>query len=537
MSSAAKKDIAILKNKLVVYFKYLTDERRRTLLETLDVYGFDTNKVQKMGIFQLPRFLVVNDKTVDLANVISIRIGISALHEWSKRCLSQYDEKIPLADVLKRSHHFASILESRRQEIIDILTEYETYKVAEDEINRSIDLFANLNENSSYYRRVINGVISYLPRNQPLYALSCFGLVLSYMTHSTYVCVPSYMQQFFGRLMECIGLHSSFPNVVISYERQKTTDFCSQLLYDPHLQCWIPRVEAVIFTGNPENAKKVKNQFDKRTLFIGNGAGHNPVVITPSADVESAIEAALELQLYNQGQDCAAPNSFLAHESIYEQFVNGLVAKLKKVPVGAYQDKSSIVGPVTKTEDLTRIQKILIENRKWIRKDTPGVIRIASKIIEPTVIEKPLLYGGNYTEQLAPIFFIQKYHHDFELAQYFETQAYWQNAMYITVYGSSEYVDSLIHYRLPNGGILHTKDTIIHNTHLHAKGVERGIKSYGGYGRNASWISISDQIVSKPTLPQRDIFQHIVLPTIEKEQILKCLRARILDEKLDSRMI
>jgi len=48
------------------------------------------------------------------------------------------------------------------------------------------------------------------------------------------------------------------------------------------------------------------------------------------------------------------------------------------------------------------------------------------------------------------------------------------------------------------------------NTDLHSRGVERGVCEYGGYGRYASSVSYNGTTISKPTLPQREIYEILV---------------------------
>src|SRR5262249_15952716 len=49
----------------------------------------------------------------------------------------------------------------------------------------------------------------------------------------------------------------------------------------------------------------------------------------------------------------------------------------------------------------------------------------------------------------------------------------------------------------------------LHNTHLHAPGVERGTQPYGGNGYGASNYSINGIITAKATLPQREIYEQV----------------------------
>jgi hypothetical protein len=188
--------------------------------------------------------------------------------------------------------------------------------------------------------------------------------------------------------------------------------------------------------------------------------------------------------------------------------------------VGHYRDRNCRVGPISDPEDLVRIQKLLVEHKEWIDPSTPGIIRTEDAILEPTIICKPLIKGGNFTEVFAPIIFVQKYEQDEDLIQYFENPYYARNAMYISLYGKSKYITSLVEKPI-EGKIIHDSMSILHNIHLHMKGVERGTQPYGGYGYSASSISINGKIICKPTLPQRDIFEWVVKQLLHKKTLEK----------------
>lgn len=516
-------DILIHHTELVICVDRMSASRRDYVLNLLDRYAFDVQRAKRQAQFRIDRYLVKDGETVDMAQVIGRHIGIDALHERYKRTIPHYPQSIDPDHICERAKAFAAYLRQHRDDIIAELTAYETYEVAHDEFERTLDLFENIDENEAYYRRQIGNVLTLLPRNQPLYAFSCFSLVLAFMAREVYTVVPSAMT-FFPRLVEVLNIRSFFPNVYAPCDRQETIAYCAQMRYDITLDCWRSKVDVVIFTGSPENAKAVRRSFDEHVLFIANGAGHNPLVVTPKADLEAAAEAAVKLQLYNQGQDCANPSSILVHDDVYEAFTQRVFERLKHIRVGPYSDPETTVGPITKQKDLERVANILLTDHQWISDRTPGVIHTATQIVEPTVILKPLCEGGNYTEQLSPIFYIQRYERDDALAAYFDRQRYWDNAMYVTVYGHSDYVESLVHYTMPSGRRLHDESTIIRNTHLHAPGVERGTQPYGGYGHGASSLHIHGEQYAKPTLPQRDIYEQLVAPSITLEQVKKMVR-------------
>ena len=447
--------------------------------------------------------------------------------------LSQYKERririnnfapytpINFAEINAQAKKFAGHIESHFEEIADILLRYESFEVVQDETARTLDLLRHLEENKKYFALRIGGVTSFLPRNQPLYALTCFVLVPALMANEVHFRIPHSMRYFFPELLKLLNLKDFFPNVTVSSrERLEFLSERSALRMNSGTQQTLPVSDVVIFTGTPHHAERLRLVFDKRTLFIANGAGHNPVVISADADIPKAIEAVLTLQLYNQGQDCAAPNAILIHSHIFEKVLQTLLLELEKVQVGHYRDRSCRMGPISDPEDLVRIQQVLIENSRWIDSHTPGVISARDALMQPTIICKPLKEGGNFNEVFAPIFFLQLYEDDSDLALYFENPHYARNAMYITLYGTSDYIQHIPGKRIGER-ILHNRSSIIHNTHLHAAGVERGTQPYGGNGYGASSLSIDGKIICKPTLPQRDIYECVIRPLLKKGKLEK----------------
>ncbi len=429
-----------------------------------------------------------------------------------------YKKKIDFEHVQRRVKNFIGMLLKKKKKIISILLKYESFEVASDEFDRTLDLLQHLEENKSFFTRQLFAVTTFLPRNQPLYALTCFAIVPSLMAAEVHVRAPLAMNFFFKDLIFAISLDKFFSNINVSFQkREEFLQSRAALITSKKTGQLIPITDVVIFTGTMENADKIRKRFDERVLFIANGAGHNPIVITETADLEKAVNAALCVQLYNQGQDCANPNSILVHKKLYNKFVELLEKNLRKVKIGDYKNIKNRVGPISERKDLSKIQEIFVENAEWLHPRAPGVIHTKTAIVEPTIILRPLKEGGNFIEAFAPVFFVQKYEKDSDLALYFEDSRYERNAMYITLFGKSSYVEKMRFKAFTNKCILHDDSTIIRDTHLHAPGIERGTQPYGGYGRGSSCVSIYGIIISKPTCPQRDIFDWLIYPSLQAE--------------------
>lgn len=429
-------------------------------------------------------------------------------------------EPLDAKEIERRGNELADLIEQRFEALAHVLLEYESYEVVTDETERALDLLRNLKENRAYFKLRIGEVTAFLPRNQPLYAFCCFVIVPSLMASEVHFRIPHSMRHFFPKMLALLEVYERFPNVRVSNkERSEFLLERSALRTDPKSGETRPVTEAVIFTGNSVHADQLRLVFDQRTLFISNGSGHNPVVVAKDAKLAKAVDATLKLQLYNQGQDCAAPNAVLVHKAVFQEFLRLVRDELRTVKVGHYSNKECRVGPISDPKDLVRVQDFLIRHREWLDPTTPGIICSQDAILEPTIVAKPLSKGGNYSEIFAPVIFLQPYADDADLAQYFETPQYAHNAMYVTVYGTSKYLEKMVRSgKTKKAKVPHDRTTFLKNTHLHAPGKERGTEPYGGYGYGASSISIGGKVMPKPTLPQRDIFEWVAAPLLKKSR-------------------
>lgn len=419
-------------------------------------------------------------------------------------------DRINFNIVNAQSLNIARLMQSNRKKLIRILTRYETYKTAEDEIERSLDLLTHLDENKSYFKAVVGPIAAFMPSNQPLYSLACFAIIPALMSEKVYVKSPETMVGFYDDMLDVLKIKEQpFSIEHMKISRSECVDFFATTKFNPETNSEQPTFEAIIFTGTSKNADLLRKRFHKSVLFIANGSGHNPLVVTESADIEKAIDGIMSVRSYNQGQDCASPNAILVHSKVYEDVLHNLRKAVRNLKVGPYNSPTTDIGPISRPDTLLLVKEFLRKNQEYIDKTTDGVIRVRSNVVEPTIIAKPLCDGPNFEEVFAPIFILQRYDTDEDLRLYFQDKQYANNAMYITIFGKSELIEKFV-TRDKVGKALHDRSTIIYNNDLHKPGIERGVLPYGGYGRGASCVSKDGNIISKPTLPQREIYEYLV---------------------------
>lgn len=411
--------------------------------------------------------------------------------ESPPRSLKLLGENYTFGDLQEFVSGFIRWIESRRETIISILMEYETHWVAADEMWRALDLLKNLKENKTYFGQRTGLIKVFLPQNQPLYALTCFVIVPSFQARKLQFRPPQSAYRLFEKLLKELDFHQFFPNVNAWFgDREGFT------IKDADI------TDAVIFTGSSETGLNLRKLFSEKSLFILNGSGHNPIVVTETADLEQAVENILKVSLYNQGQDCSAPSSILIHEMAQEEFKKLLLHRLKKIEhlVGPYENRDTLVGPNTNGSHVVKTAELFRKNKKYYLYG--GDINPINQLIFPTVFLKPLVKGPVFEEYFAPVIMLQPYTDDRDLKIYFEHPRYFQNAMYLTVFGKSPYVESL------KSKNLHLDSNIIYNSNV--QDIKRGYIEYGGLGPRASCVYWGSTKIPGATLPQREIFRFLL---------------------------
>ncbi|MFO1464601.1 MAG: aldehyde dehydrogenase family protein [bacterium] len=106
-------------------------------------------------------------------------------------------------------------------------------------------------------------------------------------------------------------------------------------------------VAKLSFTGSTEVGRKILqaagSNLKKTTLELG---GKSPNIVFPDAELERAVSGALTAIFYNAGECCIAGSRLLLHADLYDDFVEQLVERARKIKVGHPLDWESRMGPL-----------------------------------------------------------------------------------------------------------------------------------------------------------------------------------------------
>jgi aldehyde dehydrogenase (NAD+) len=149
-----------------------------------------------------------------------------------------------------------------------------------------------------------------------------------------------------------------------------------------------PGVDKIAFTGEGRTAQIIMRSASetlKRITFeLG---GKSPNIVFADADQEAAVNGAL-LGLYlNQGQCCCAGSRLFVQDSIHDQFVDRLAAKIKGRKLGDPFDPATQQGPQVDKAQFDKIMSYIAKGKSQGARCVTGGERFGDKgfFIAPTL--------------------------------------------------------------------------------------------------------------------------------------------------------
>lgn len=120
------------------------------------------------------------------------------------------------------------------------------------------------------------------------------------------------------------------------------------------------RIPLISNTGSTKVGKHVGGVVGSRLgrciLELG---GNNAVIVSQHADLEMAKRAILFGAVGTAGQRCTSTRRLIIHESIYDDFVNGLISSYKTLKIGNPLEEETLVGPLMDKEGVENFQKAM----------------------------------------------------------------------------------------------------------------------------------------------------------------------------------
>ena len=118
-----------------------------------------------------------------------------------------------------------------------------------------------------------------------------------------------------------------------------------------------PAVRKLSFTGSAEVGKRLTEQcaqtMKKVTMELG---GNAPFIVFDDADIESAVEGAMQSKFRNAGQTCVCANRIFVQDGIYDRFNEKLAVAVSALNVGNGLDEATEIGPLIDQHAIEKVE-------------------------------------------------------------------------------------------------------------------------------------------------------------------------------------
>jgi aldehyde dehydrogenase (NAD+) len=121
------------------------------------------------------------------------------------------------------------------------------------------------------------------------------------------------------------------------------------------------RVNAISFTGSTATGERVLTSSARRRAKVQlEMGGKNPLVVLADADLDNAVNAAIQGAFYSTGQRCTASSRLIVDEQVYGKFIDAMAARMVQLKVGNALHAGVDIGPVVDSsqfeQDLSYIE-------------------------------------------------------------------------------------------------------------------------------------------------------------------------------------
>jgi acyl-CoA reductase-like NAD-dependent aldehyde dehydrogenase len=146
-----------------------------------------------------------------------------------------------------------------------------------------------------------------------------------------------------------------------------------------------PHVERITFTGATVTGQRVlRSAAENLTYATMELGGKNALIVLHDANLEIALDVALEGMFYNQGEACTSTARILVHESIYDEFLQRFAQAVERLVVGDGLDPDTDIGAMV---DAAQRDKVLAYLETGLRDG-------ARLVMQGTVPDADRLKGG-----------------------------------------------------------------------------------------------------------------------------------------------
>ncbi len=116
-----------------------------------------------------------------------------------------------------------------------------------------------------------------------------------------------------------------------------------------------PLVNALSFTGSVSTGDRILRAASARRAKVQlEMGGKNPLIVLADADLDQAVDCALQGSYFSTGQRCTASSRLIVEAEVHDAFVARLRNRLASLKVGHALERGTEMGPVVDDNQLTQ---------------------------------------------------------------------------------------------------------------------------------------------------------------------------------------
>jgi succinate-semialdehyde dehydrogenase/glutarate-semialdehyde dehydrogenase len=206
-----------------------------------------------------------------------------------------------------------------------------------------------------------------------------------------------------AQLLVDVGLPDGVVNVITTSTSKDTS---AAILSDP-------RLRKLSFTGStPVGVSLLKQAADNVLRTSMELGGNAPFLVFEDADLDKALEGAMQAKFRNMGEACTAANRFLVHSSVVDEFSQRIAERVSKLKVGDGTDPDTDIGPLIEPKAVQKVADLVEDAVSRGATVLTGGQRIEGDgyFYQPTVLANvPADAAINSTEIFGPVVAIRQF--------------------------------------------------------------------------------------------------------------------------------
>ena len=127
------------------------------------------------------------------------------------------------------------------------------------------------------------------------------------------------------------------------------------------------RIDGVVFTGSHQVGMQLMRE---RAMgahakpVIAEMGGKNPAYVCASAQLDDAVEGVARSAYGLQGQKCSCESRVFVHASIFEDFIDRLVARAARMRIGDPRLRDTFIGPLINAAAFRRYEEAVLDAKR-----------------------------------------------------------------------------------------------------------------------------------------------------------------------------